>query len=504
MDVHFAAWSTRVAHPPRKYHSAAPVVSFGYAGDMSTEVLALRTRDAIVVVPGIMGSELIEAATGKVLWGFSDVNWYLSAWTTGSSLNALRLTEKEQDGRYGRVRATCTLRFPAYAPMLQGFEPYTRLLDRVRRVSVHPDAVAEFPYDWRLPVVHNARLLAEFVDRHITAWRRHPALLSPSRDSLADDEPQVVIVAHSMGGLVARQMALIPGATQHLRSTVTLGTPFYGSVKAVQLLGRGGPGPRGLPRGRLRELAAGLPGVHDLLPRYRCVDTGSDARQLSVGDVVAIGGSKDLATTAEDDYRRAAEADLVGHVQLVGTHQPTVQSVTIVDGAVTAQRYSCRPTPDGIRHVDLYGDGTVARQAAQLPTVPVIPLAQMHGALARADEAILVVTDVLTHHMTGPWLGGGQLGLDVPDVVLVRQEFRVTMTGIEHPRDVWGNVVSLRSGRQVVALLPALEDGGIRAKVRISEPGLFRVEVSGGGSRVTQIVLVAETGFSEAKASDRF
>ncbi|MEK8172304.1 hypothetical protein NKH77_32605 [Streptomyces sp. M19] len=39
------------------------------------------TQDAVVVVPGIMGSELVDAATGKPLWGLGGTSWLLKAWT---------------------------------------------------------------------------------------------------------------------------------------------------------------------------------------------------------------------------------------------------------------------------------------------------------------------------------------------------------------------------------------------------------------------------------------
>jgi Lecithin:cholesterol acyltransferase len=464
---------------------------------MGGEVTRLSTRDAIVVIPGIMGSELVDTGTGRTLWGLNDARWYLNAWTTGRPLKALMLTEDEQAGHYGRVRPTRMLRFTAFAPMLQGFEPYTRLLQAMRRVAVHPDAVAEFPYDWRLPVVHNARRLAEFLDRHIAAWRRHPAQISALSADPADGESQIVIVAHSMGGLLARHLSLIPEAAQHLRATVTLGTPFYGSVKALQLLGADAGGPGGLPRARLRTLAATLPGVYDLLPRYRCVDTGTDARALSAADIAAIGGDIDLAAAAEADFQLTAGASFASHVQVIGAYQPTAQSVTIAGGLASGRRYTCQPGRNGIRRIDMGGDGTVARQSAQLPGVPAMPLALTHGAMARADEAILIVTDTLTGQMTGPWLGGGELGLDIPDIVAVGQQFHVTISGAEHPRDVSGRVTSVQSERQVLTLHPALEDGEVRSRITIGEPGLYRVEVTGGGgSRVSQ-VLLAEDAASE-------
>src|SRR4029450_6622236 len=94
------------------------------------------TGDAVIVVPGIMGSELVDVTTGDTLGGLGGPGGYLGAWAGGSALKALALTDNERAGRYGRVRATGLLRFPAFAPMLRGFEPHGRLLAGDRRAVV--------------------------------------------------------------------------------------------------------------------------------------------------------------------------------------------------------------------------------------------------------------------------------------------------------------------------------------------------------------------------------
>src|SRR6478609_3900127 len=103
--------------------------------------------DAVIVLPGLMGSELVDAESGRVVWGLADPRWYVSAWTSGSSLEALRVTEDERAGRVGRIRPTRLLQFPAFAPMLRGFEPYSEMTSRLRQ-AVNPDAVMAFAYDW--------------------------------------------------------------------------------------------------------------------------------------------------------------------------------------------------------------------------------------------------------------------------------------------------------------------------------------------------------------------
>ena len=39
------------------------------------------------------------ADTGKTLWGLDRPGWYVSAWTTGGSLDALRVTDDERQGK---------------------------------------------------------------------------------------------------------------------------------------------------------------------------------------------------------------------------------------------------------------------------------------------------------------------------------------------------------------------------------------------------------------------
>src|SRR5260370_25604951 len=82
------------------------------------------THDVIVIVPGIMGSELTENST--VLWGLNARSCY-QTWSDEAHLRRLHLTDDERAGRTVRITATGLLRFPAWAPWLAGFEPYTAL-----------------------------------------------------------------------------------------------------------------------------------------------------------------------------------------------------------------------------------------------------------------------------------------------------------------------------------------------------------------------------------------
>lgn len=81
----------------------------------------------------------------------------------------------------------------------------------VRASTTRPPAIVRFEHDTWLPIHHNAKDLADLVEQHVTG--------------------HVLFVAHSRGGLVARNAAEIlrvrqPGRTVEM---LTLGSPFLGT-----------------------------------------------------------------------------------------------------------------------------------------------------------------------------------------------------------------------------------------------------------------------------------
>ena len=442
---------------------------------MGGTVAAPLCRDAVIVIPGIMGSELIDTETGSVLWGLSPRS-YLRFWTSGDGLDRLRVTDRERAGKAGRIRATRLLRFPVASPIFGGFEPYTRLMAGIRDSLVHPDALCEFAYDWRLPVSFNAARLADAVDAHMRRWRLH---------RMGGKEANVVLVAHSMGGLVARCFTGTMGGASAVRQTVTLGTPFFGAVKSAYLLnaGRGAPVP--LPRARLRELALTLPGVHDLLPSYRCVDDRG-GRRLTPDDVADLGGDRELAEASFAMQRTLAGLSPDGLRTVVGVEQPTMQSMRLVRGVVVPQRHIVEA---GAR-TDHRGDGTVYLEAALGGVEPVSYLPQSHAGLAKTPEAIAAVVAILTRQRLGPPMGITGAGVDAPDLVVAgeRCEARVTVPDDVMPRC---RVVDADTGQQVAAPVPVRRDGHLLVTMRLPTAGLYRIEVKTGGYSAVTVLMMA-------------
>ncbi|MFE6926068.1 hypothetical protein ACFVAV_33995 [Nocardia sp. NPDC057663] len=451
--------------------------------------------DCVVVVPGIMGTELIDIGTGKKLWGLEPL-LIARMWVALSN----RLTPLAVDPQHATVRPGHLLRTPTFAPFLRGIEPYTKLVRALERIVRHPSAVLEFGYDWRLPVRHNALLLAKHIDAHVDWWRR------------VSDRPdaRVHLVAHSMGGLLCHELSAMSGATDQVGAIITLGTPFEGAAKAAVMLGTG-KGAR-LPARRLRQVAVTMPGIYDLLPSYRCVDTGTDVRRLTASDITTLGGCPDLAKDAFAHRAERATVPLPRHRPLIGIEQPTICSLGFDSGRVEGLRYTfdvdsmgslVRDGTGDLRRLPGLGDGTVPRNSALPPRNVVLPheapdvspLPQQHGLIAKTDEAIAFVKDVLLHRDAdlGPRLGDGDIGIDTPDIVTVGEEFDIAVEGAAKPNDIRCEVTEIgtRLPRRAEA---HRRDDRLVVSTTVYEPGLYRVQVGGSGtSPVEQIIMAVDT-----------
>jgi pimeloyl-ACP methyl ester carboxylesterase len=462
------------------------------------------TYDAVLVVPGIMGTELYEAATGRMLWGMRKVAQYAARWGHEHGMDLLALTEDERAGRLGRVVPGRLLEMPAWMPLTDGFEPYTPLVKGLRKAVCHPAAIGTFGYDWRLPVQYNAGLLADRIDQHLTAWRAHAACRA-ARAAAPDQRPaRIVVVAHSMGGLLAAALGLIPGALEEVRAVLTVGTPFHGAVKATEIL-NSGRGMLGLPGKNLSRLARTLPGVHDLLPSYRCLDTGDDVVALTPGDVEAIGGDGELARDAFALHARLDGVVLPGHRIVEGVAQPTTQSLRIKGGVVEARRVAYDRHEDGelvrdeigrLVESDEGGDGTVYRFATTHGDVDTYPVAQQHAALAVTSSVLDFARGLLTGRRRGARLGGAEVGLDMTDQVPVGTPFEVVAYTEQDPALVSclvenaGAETAQRPVRRPLLTRCPDEDGRLGAHVVLDDPGLYRVKVGSGGDPVSRLVMV--------------
>ncbi|MFJ8004060.1 esterase/lipase family protein [Streptomyces fagopyri] len=453
------------------------------------EVAPSTTHDAVVIVPGIMGSELVDTTTGKVLWGLANPGWLAKAWLTKAGLTALHLTQEEQAGEVGRIQPSRLLRTPAWTPFLRGIEPYTKLVRDVESVTAHPDAVLSFPYDWRLPVEFNARLLAQAARNHLEQWRKHSAHTAARGQAVDQREGQLVFIAHSMGGLVTHAALTLGGdnaLSSDTRGVMTLGTPYRGSVVAASILNAIQGAPLPLPHTRLSALAAAMPGVHDLLPRFLSVEDGLEVRRLTPSDVAALGGDKDLARQSDNFFEQLFRQPLPTHRPVVGISQDTHQSMQLSNGVVLPAEHCFRSHSDGElmrddhgrpRRFQVWGDGTVHRESASM-TRRTIPLALQHGTLASSKFARRTVLDFLLEddHL-GPDQAPGALGLHAPDYVVPGTDWQLRITGTDAPAGIDCTITAVEGTWSRTGRPSASRDDALDVTLQVPDVGLYRITV---------------------------
>ncbi|MGW4561572.1 lipase/acyltransferase domain-containing protein [Streptomyces sp. NPDC004561] len=465
----------------------------------------------MVIVPGIMGSELRDAETGKPLWGVRRLLQYTARAHAGR-LRQLAVTDEEREGRTGRVEVTGLLESAEWLPGLGSAHPYSALVTEMRRSVVDRAALLAFPYDWRLSVEYNGALLARAVRRHLDAWRAHPAHRQYLVENPEAGPARLVFVAHSMGGLLTREVLHHDRAIRDdIRAVMTVGTPFNGSAKAVLMLNSGKGMPLPVPPEALREVAPTMPGLYDLLPSYRAYEVDGDMRVPGVEDIVSIGGRRELAKATVDWRTSRAGTSLPEHITVVGMGQRTWTSYRLTKGTAVLERYLFKryndgrllPGADGRPQRDRRtGDGTVYQHAAQLPdTARPVHFYHEHGHLIRS-RSVLDMASGLMHGLRHPGERGAMLGdeaefeLHTPEWAALHEPFAVEVNGVGRGADLECTVRGVNGLDEV--LNPALKPvpgrpGLLAAACRPDRPGMYEVEVTGGDEPKRRLVPVLDT-----------
>lgn len=229
----------------------------------------------IIVIPGALGSQLVNPATGKVIWpsadrdGVDDVDLPIST----------DLASNRDDLVATRIVDTTDLSL-----LLPEVRVYVDLLNTLestagyKRRSIDapsPDGASDayyvFSYDWRRDNVENARLLARKVDALKTTLNRPDLKFN--------------IIAHSMGGLIARYYAMYGGRDAiadgqppdwsggaNISRLLLVGTPNRGAMDAFRSLVEGynyyggDVKRRGYFNKLDSDLLFSLPSIYQLLP----------------------------------------------------------------------------------------------------------------------------------------------------------------------------------------------------------------------------------------------
>lgn len=339
-------------------------------------------RPAVFVLPGILGSNL--KLDGKRIWlGFRFVNGLKRlGWDPATAASI------EPDGPIGMV--------------------YDDLIDRL--ADTHE--VIPFAFDWRRPIEDEARRLAAAVDLALIARG-------------ASQQP-VRIIAHSMGGLVARTMRLEkPDTWKRMMGRdgarlLMLGTPNGGSWAPMQVMSGDDTFGNALvafgslfDNGGARKLMAGMPGFlqlqASLLDPTLGLDKASSWQKLADDDLAAL---KAVSIWHLEELQRAIcewsappQAVLDQAVALRRRLDAQLQTLDVDAPKMLLVVGHAAFTPagisfgnDGLEYLNAPddGDGRVTLQNALLPGVRTWTLDAEHGKLPDTADAFAAYVELLS------------------------------------------------------------------------------------------------------------
>lgn len=386
-----------------------------------------RLEDLVVVVPGILGSNLarVDACGGRnEIWGTGIASLLKNVVTFGRRIQGLAIKPDAcPDAPGDGVVATGLISDFQLIPGFVGIAGYDGLISRLRNDNGLSDGqVSGFPYDWRLSSRVNGHLLAQFLDKQVHKWR-----VSRGKSDL-----RAVLICHSMGGLVARWCIEREHGDELVNRMITIGTPYKGAGMALEALANGVRLPRHIGP-RFDGLVRSLPSVRELLPTYACVrDGGGILRRLDEVDVLpsdwvtaGLGFHRDLAAAVR--VRDPKRTDVLDAFR--GGLQPTITSASLSPAGVLTMHESSDGTTDGR---DDRGDGTVPRDSATPPewsnSALAKAVAQRHASMQLAESVQTELNVILTD---SPRLMSGrvQIGMRLPSAIVAGQPFEVTVDG---------------------------------------------------------------------------
>ena len=254
-------------------------------------------RNPVIVIPGILGSRLVDDASGRTVWGAFDNTSVDPSKRDDAQLLALPIADEiflqrirdevRPDGVLDQVRLSflgIPLDIRAYVGILSslgvgGYRDPAFGAGVIDYGEGHFTCF-QFAYDWRRDNVENAQLLKAFIDQKKIEIREEYKL----RYGIEQEDIKFDIVAHSMGGLLTRYIlrygdqalpadgsapVLNWAGTEDVERVILIGTPNAGASESFeQLLNGYDPGKPVLPHYPAYLLGT-FPSIYQLMPRER-------------------------------------------------------------------------------------------------------------------------------------------------------------------------------------------------------------------------------------------
>ena len=322
-------------------------------------------RKAIIIIPGIMGSELF---AGEQI---GDFNYGTRLWDPSFGLQAddkIRELVCDSAGESVHCIYAGNENFGAK-------KTYKRLYQRLSTIFSSTYDIIYFPYDWRMSCADAAQKLNTYIN--------------------CSNYDKVILVAHSMGGLVAANYLAI-GTYQRskVEKLIALGSPFLGATELIRVYKKGldlGFVPELIVNDDIKAIMPNIKSVYELLPTQKWFEL-TNKKVFTYTKLYTVPGYEDdgqtfVSQTYNDTknrlYKKLSNSNLtllslaesmhsnlfingnyvtnlVDSYYIVGTNLPTVNSikatVTGETGAIESMGYSETTN----------GDGTVATWSANI------------------------------------------------------------------------------------------------------------------------------------------
>lgn len=325
----------------------------------------------IILLPGIMGSVLQK--DGKDLWALSGQALWQFLRTLGKRIGELGVQGDDwrQDSLDDGVQAVRLIEdlhsipplveHAGYSVITQGITEFFGLEQGSVDLPVESASFFTFPYDWRRDNRVAARKLQQFIETQLPRWREW----SGARNA------QVILIGHSMGGLVSRYYLEVLGGWRDCCAAITVGSPHRGAIGALDTLSNGFK-KFSINFASLTNLVHSFPSTYQLLPTYPAVEVeGKYVRPAETDALPNV--SQAQAKAGREEFLEAirlAAIENAGNpdyaqktIPWVGTRQDTLQSAAVKNGKLEV---SFDP-PAVLDPTLVDGDGTVPRISAVPP-----------------------------------------------------------------------------------------------------------------------------------------
>ncbi|MEP1231228.1 MAG: hypothetical protein ABJG88_11170 [Litorimonas sp.] len=255
----------------------------------------LPDRNPVIVIPGILGSSLVDETTGKSVWGIFRGDFANPNTKEGARLITLPIDSKnahhidpvKPNGVLETLKLSLAgfpIKIQAYAGILTtlgagGYRDQSLGLNSIDYGTDHFTCF-QFDYDWRQDISYNAAAFKTFIDE------RRAFVQSKYKEDFGIEAAEVKfdIVAHSMGALLTRyylrygdqalpedgsESVITWAGAQDIERAVLVAPPNAGSLEAFEQLLEGfNKGRPVLPR-YAPAILGSFPSIYQLLPRSR-------------------------------------------------------------------------------------------------------------------------------------------------------------------------------------------------------------------------------------------